>query len=127
MLRPRRTLALRREFVAAERIPYVAHVSESVVRTRDGAYLQALRLGGASFECADDVEINTWHERLNVLWRNLASPNLAIWTHVIRRRDRQRSRPSQARSPTSIGCVSPAPGSCRTNSTSRRSIVRPRA
>jgi len=88
MVRPRRALALRRESVAAERIPYVAHVSESVVRTRDGAYLQALRLGGASFECADDVELNTWHERLNVLWRNLASPNVAIWTHVIRRRDR---------------------------------------
>lgn len=88
MLMPRRALALRREFVAAERIPFVAHVSESVVRTRDGAYLQALRLGGASFECADDVELNSWHERLNVLWRNLAGPNVAIWTHVIRRRDR---------------------------------------
>jgi len=87
MLRSSRASALQREFTAAERIPYTAHVSETVVRTRDGAYLQALRLGGASFECADDVELNTWHERLNVLWRNLASPNIAIWTHVIRRRD----------------------------------------
>jgi type IV secretion system protein VirB4 len=87
MVRSWRAAALHREFTAAERLPYSAHVSETVVRTRDGVYLQALRLGGASFECADDVELNTWHERLNVLWRNLASPNLAIWTHVIRRRD----------------------------------------
>jgi len=88
MLRLGRAVALQRELAAAERIPYLAHVAESVVKTRDGAYLQALRLGGAGFECADDVELNAWHERLNVLWRNLASPNVSIWTHVIRRRDR---------------------------------------
>jgi type IV secretion system protein VirB4 len=33
------------------------------------------------------LELNNWHERLNVLWRNLASPNVAIWTHLIRRRE----------------------------------------
>jgi type IV secretion system protein VirB4 len=90
MLRARRVPALQRELVAAARIPYVAHVAESVVRTRDGAYLQALRLGGAGFECADDVELNARHERLNVLWRNLASPSVSLWTHVIRRRGRSR-------------------------------------
>jgi type IV secretion system protein VirB4 len=88
MMRSKRALAMRREFSAAVRIPYAAHVAQSVVKTRDGAYLQALRIGGAGFECADDVELNAWHERLNVLWRNLASPNLSIWTHVIRRRGR---------------------------------------
>ena len=46
------------------------------------------RLPGASFECADDEKLNTWHERLNVLWRNLASPQVASGTHVIRRRER---------------------------------------
>ena len=42
---------------------------------------------GASFECADDETLNTWHERLNVLWRNIASPQVALWAHVIRRRE----------------------------------------
>ena len=51
-----------------------------------GDYVQAFRLGGASFESADDEELNNWHERLNVLWRNIAGPNVALWTHVIRRR-----------------------------------------
>ncbi|HWX81637.1 MAG TPA: hypothetical protein VNZ02_16155, partial [Steroidobacteraceae bacterium] len=27
-------------------------------------------------------------ERLNVLWRNIAAPNVALWTHLIRRRAR---------------------------------------
>ncbi len=81
----RRTSLARRERSAAEHVPYCVHVSASVVRTAAGDYLQGLRLGGASFECADDEQLNTWHERLNVLWRNLATPNLALWTHLIRR------------------------------------------
>ena len=78
---------LRRELNAAERIPYTAHVSESVVRTAAGEYVQVLKLAGASFESADDERLNSWHERLNVLWRNIASPQVALWTHTVRRRE----------------------------------------
>ena len=77
----------RREPSPAERIPYLAHVSPHVVKTSAGDYVQVFRLGGASFECADDATLNSWHERLNVLWRNIASPQVAIWSHVIRRRE----------------------------------------
>lgn len=86
MSRKFRTSAIRRELAAADRIPYRAHVSETVVRTKFGDYLQVFRLGGASFECRDDGQLNNWHERLNVLWRNISSPNVALWTQVIRRR-----------------------------------------
>jgi type IV secretion system protein VirB4 len=78
--------ALQREITAADRIPYVAHVAPSVIRTVFGDYVQAFRLGGSSFESRDDDELNNWHERLNVLWRNIASPNVSLWTHVIRHR-----------------------------------------
>jgi len=43
-------------------------------------FIQTLRLSGASFESADDEELNNWHERLNVTWRNIASPNFALWS-----------------------------------------------
>ena len=79
--------ALRRETGAAAMIPITAHVDEHVARTQYGDYVQTLRLAGASFESADDDDINGWHERLNVLLRNIASPNFALWTHVVRRRD----------------------------------------
>jgi type IV secretion system protein VirB4 len=78
---------LRKESLLARRIPYTAQVSEHVVRTKYGHYVQIVQVGGASFECADDVDVNVWHERLNVLWRNLASSNVAVWTHIIRRRE----------------------------------------
>src|SRR5580700_4858530 len=83
-----RQTAIRREPSAARCIPYTAHVADGVVRMEAGDYLQVFRLGGASFESADDAELNNWHERLNVLWRNVASPNVALWTHIIRRRER---------------------------------------
>jgi len=81
-----RLAAVRREPIAARYIPYAALVAENVVKTTTGDYLQSFRLGGASFESADDEELNNWHERLNVTWRNLATPNVALWTHVVRRR-----------------------------------------
>jgi type IV secretion system protein VirB4 len=80
--------AVRREARMAARIPYAAHVSPHIVKTIAGDYVQVFRLGGASFECADDEELNTWHEQLNVLWRNVATPQVAVWAHVIRRRER---------------------------------------
>jgi type IV secretion system protein VirB4 len=82
-----RASVLRRELKTAAHIPYTALVSDTVVRTSQGDYVQVFQLAGASFESADDSTLNTWHERLNVLWRNIASPQVALWSHVIRRRE----------------------------------------
>lgn len=83
----RRTAAVLREPSAARHIPYAAHVSGTVVRTFAGDYVQAFRLAGVSFESVDDETLNNWHERLNVTWRNIASPNVALWSHIVRRRE----------------------------------------
>lgn len=83
----RNLAAMGRESTAADHIPYAAHVASTIVRTLSGDYVQAFRLAGASFESADDEELNNWHERLNVTWRNIAGPNVALWTHVVRRRE----------------------------------------
>ncbi len=83
-----RESALKRERPAAARIPYTALVAPNIVRTQAGDYVQVFKLAGASFESADDEILNNWHERLNVLWRNIASPNVALWVHVVRRRER---------------------------------------
>ena len=82
-----REAVLRREAATLSRIPYVAHVDPYLAKTEFGDYVQAFRLSGASFECADDGALNGWHDRLNVLWRNIASPQVALWTHVVRRRE----------------------------------------
>jgi type IV secretion system protein VirB4 len=96
MINANRGSALRREPAAAERIPYSAHVCESVIKTKFGDYLQVFRLAGASFGTADDAQLNAWHERLNALWRDVANPTVALWAHIIRRRDRTRYRDTAA-------------------------------
>src|ERR1700728_1754949 len=83
-----RDALVRREFLSASQIPYTAHVSEHVIRTKWGDYVQMFKLSGASFQSADDEQLNNWHERLAIALRNVASPNVALWTHVIRRRER---------------------------------------
>lgn len=83
-----RMAAARRELPASRQIPYTAHVTEGLVKTQAGDFVQVFRLAGASFESADDEELNNWHERLNVAWRNIASPNVALWAHILRRRER---------------------------------------
>src|SRR5258708_24739627 len=89
----RREQAIRREQPAERCIPYTALIAEGIVRMASGDYLQTFKLGGASFESADDADLNNWHERLNVLWRNVASPNVALWTHTVRRRVRMVPNP----------------------------------
>jgi len=82
----KRAGVIQRELMMAERIPYMAHVAPTVIRTIFGDYLQVFRLDGVSFESSDDQDLNNWHERLNVLWRNVANPCVALWAQIIRRR-----------------------------------------
>jgi type IV secretion system protein VirB4 len=82
-----RRSAMNREIFGAMNIPYTAHIHEHVVRTKSGDYVQGFRLAGASFQSADDADINNWHERLNILLRNIASDQVSLWTHVVRRRE----------------------------------------
>lgn len=91
----KRATALRRELPAAIRIPYRAHVSPQVVRTEAGDYVQVFKLAGASFESVDDEVLNNWHERLNVLWRNIAAANTALWVHIVRRRESPKAAPAE--------------------------------
>lgn len=91
----RRAAALAREPVAAERIPLTIHVAPHIVRTTHGDYLQALRLGGASFQSADAEDIGSWHERLNIMWRNIGSPQVALWSHLIRHREPVETAPAR--------------------------------
>lgn len=78
--------AVPRERSLASLLPYSAHVTARLVRTHAGDYLQSWRLAGFAFDCADAAEIAARHQRLNGWLRNVASPSLALWSHVIRGR-----------------------------------------
>jgi type IV secretion system protein VirB4 len=83
MLKPRRPPA-HDDIAIAVAVPYRVHVTPTVVSLEDGAFVLAWKLGGQAFECLTDDEVVAAHERLNVFLRNLAAPEVSLWTHVLR-------------------------------------------
>jgi type IV secretion system protein VirB4 len=78
---------LRREQAPAA-LSYARHVTDRVLALDSGALMLSFRLDGASFETSDIRDLNDRHEKLNGVWRNLASDHLALWHHLVRRPDR---------------------------------------
>ena len=73
-----------RENSLADFIPFSAQVDQNTVRTDAGDYLQVIRVGGFAHESADDQDISICAEQLNQLIKNIAAPDIALWTHTIR-------------------------------------------
>ena len=77
--------AFRNEEPTSNYIPYSGHVTRSAVKLHSGDYVAVIRMQGAAHESADVGDINSWHDQLNGLMRNIASPKAAVWSHVVRR------------------------------------------
>lgn len=76
---------LAKEVGTAAFIPYTSHVTKHIVKLASGAYVQIIKMQGAAHESADIDDINSWHDQLNGLMRNISSPTVALWSHVVRR------------------------------------------
>ncbi|MCB0430714.1 MAG: VirB4 family type IV secretion/conjugal transfer ATPase [Flavobacteriales bacterium] len=76
-----------REHPTADYIPYRTHVDQYTVKTANGDYIQCLRLDGISHESADEESIESWKNQLNMLLKNIASPDIALSTYVLRREE----------------------------------------
>lgn len=77
--------AREKEVAAARFIPYTSHVTRNIVKTTAGDYVFTIRLNGVSHEAASNDDINAWHDSFNAFLRNIASPNVALWSHLVRR------------------------------------------
>lgn len=70
-------------------IPYVRHIDERVIALDSRALIVVIALEGVSFETANTLDLNALHRDLNTLYRNIADERLALWTHIIRRRNNE--------------------------------------
>lgn len=77
--------ALKNEEGSAAFIPYSSHITRNAVKLASGDYMQVIRMQGAAHESADVRDINSWHDQLNGFMRNIASPHVAVWSHIVRR------------------------------------------
>ncbi|RJY13310.1 VirB4 family type IV secretion/conjugal transfer ATPase [Parashewanella spongiae] len=69
----------------ADFIPYQTLCDSHTVKTRDGEHLQVIKLQGIAHETKDAEQIELWKEQLNLMLRNIAAPNVCLWSHIIRR------------------------------------------
>lgn len=82
-----RRRANHRETPTAANLPYMGHLTPSIIDTAHGECLCVLRLAGAAFECADDEVINNRRKRLNLAIMSFADPRVTIWQHIVRREE----------------------------------------
>jgi type IV secretion system protein VirB4 len=75
-----------REVALAGYIPYSTHVTDRIIKTREGDYLQIWKIAGIAFEAADPADILVRHDGFNQLVRGLPGGHVALWTHRLRRR-----------------------------------------
>ena len=69
-----------------DRLPYLGHLDEVTLKTRDGLLVQTIHLRGFPFETSSDDELNYRKAMRETLLRGAASSRLAIYHHVVRRR-----------------------------------------
>ena len=75
-----------KEALIGDRLPYLGHLDDVTLRTRDGLLVQVLHLRGLPFETQPDDELNYRKAVRETLLRGAASSTLAIYHHVVRRR-----------------------------------------
>lgn len=71
---------------AGDRLPYARHADDHTIVTRAGDLLQMIRVEGYPFETADSDTLNHLHAIRDVTLRSIASSQLMLYCHVIRRR-----------------------------------------
>ena len=74
------------ERTAATLVPIQSHLTAGIAKTRDGALVAAFELDGTAFEAKTPEQRDLYKEQLNVALRNSASPRLALWSALTRRR-----------------------------------------
>src|SRR4051812_37728795 len=75
-----------REKPIAAHVPYLRHVDEETLRTKDGMLLTIIKIDGFCHQTADQVIIDAEATARNTLVRALADSRFAVYSHIVRRR-----------------------------------------
>ncbi len=66
-------------------VPYRVQIDENTIKLASNDIIQTLKLQGVSHESAAEEDVLIWKDQLNAMLRNIASTQLSIWTHTVRR------------------------------------------
>jgi type IV secretion system protein VirB4 len=75
------------EVALANYLPFSSHITENIISTVNGEYMRIWKVGGISFEAADELDIATRHDGFNQLLRSIGGGGgVALWSHKVRRK-----------------------------------------
>ncbi|MCF8462477.1 MAG: VirB4 family type IV secretion/conjugal transfer ATPase [Rickettsiaceae bacterium] len=75
-----------REKYQSDFIPYKCHWNKNTVITKNNELLQVIKIGGFSFETADDQDLDIRKTMRNTLFKNMSAGNIILYFHTIRRK-----------------------------------------
>jgi hypothetical protein len=74
-----------REASVAQHVPYMRHVEEDMLKTKEGHFMMVVKVGGFCFQTADQVEIDMRLSSRNTIIRSMNDSRFAVWSHIVRR------------------------------------------
>ena len=84
--RASRASYFKNRFAASHYIPYKCHWDNSTIITKNHELMKVIKVGGFSFETADDEDLDIKKNMRNLLYKNLESGNISLYFHTIRRK-----------------------------------------
>lgn len=86
-----KTQAKKQEYATKEEpsskfIPYLCHWNNRTILTKNNELIQVVKVSGFSFETADDEDLDIRKSMRNLLFKNLASGNITLYFHTIRKK-----------------------------------------
>ena len=76
----------KREKPVSHFIPYKCHWDQNTILTKSNGLLQVVKVGGFSFETADDDDLDIRKNIRNSMFKNMASGNITLYFHTVRRK-----------------------------------------
>ncbi|WP_336277035.1 VirB4 family type IV secretion/conjugal transfer ATPase [Bartonella sp. CB178] len=78
---------MKRESLPEDYIPYVRYVNRHVIALSSRCLMTVISVEGVNFDTADIDQLNSLHDQLNILLKNIADERVALYSHIIRRRE----------------------------------------
>jgi type IV secretion system protein VirD4 len=72
-----------REASVAQHVPYMRHVEEDMLKTKEGHFMMVVKVGGFCFQTADQVEIDMRLSSRNTIVRSMNDSRFAVWSHIL--------------------------------------------
>lgn len=87
-VKPAKEKVAKYEVSAAHFIPYRCHWNSDTILTHSEEFIRVIKIKGFAFETADDVDIDLKKNARNNLFKGMATGNLSLYFHTVRRKEK---------------------------------------